>query len=176
MQPVRILVALFAVALVLPRVGAAQPRHRGSRETSKLEVKAIEKVVQDFQLALRTKNTVLLSSLMLDSNIVFASPVPPDPTRKARDTVDVNFTGLPSGGFAQFAAFIKGSKGLVEEKFYDVKIIQDANLAVVMFDFEFLQGGVVGNRGMEVWQLMKTPTGWKILSVVWTSKGPPPRS
>jgi hypothetical protein len=42
-----------------------------------------------------------------------------------------------------------------------------------MFDFEFVEGGAIKNRGMEVWQLMKTTAGWKILSVVWTSKGPP---
>ena len=172
MRHVQILVVLFAVAFLFPRAGAAEPPHRGSRETSKQEVQAIEKVVREFQLALRTKNTRLLSSLMLDSNILFSSPVPPDLARKARETVDVNFDGLPSGGFAQFASFIRSSKA-VEEKFYNVQITQDANLAVVMFDFEFLEAGVVKNRGLEVWQLMKTSSGWKIFSVVWTSKGPP---
>ncbi|HTE54811.1 MAG TPA: hypothetical protein VK698_28350 [Kofleriaceae bacterium] len=172
MRPVLILVVLVTVAALMPGLGAADPPHAGSRETSRQEVQAIEKVVRDFQVALRTKNTRLLSSLMLDSNIVFASPVPPDITQKARETVDVNFTGLPSGGFARFAALIQQSKG-IEEKFYNVKITQDANLAVVMFDFEFVEGGAIKNRGMEVWQLMKTTAGWKILSVVWTSKGPP---
>ena len=172
MRHVQRLVVLFVVALLVPGVGAADPRHPGSRETSKVEVQAIERVVRDFQVALKTKNTVLLSSLMLDSNIVFASPVPPDRVRKARETEDVHFTGLPAGGFGQFAGFIRESKA-VEEKFYNVTITQDANLAVVIFDFEFLESGVVGNRGMEVWQLMKTTAGWKILSVVWTSKGPP---
>jgi len=171
MRPVQVLLALFA-ALLFPAVGAADPPHRGSRQTSKQDVQAIEKVVRDFQVALRKKDTVLLSSLMLDSNIVFASPVPPELTRQARDTVDVNFTGLPSGGFGRFAGFIRDSKA-VEERFYGVQITQDANLAVVMFDFEFLEAGVIKNRGMEVWQMMKTPSGWKILSVVWTSKGPP---
>lgn len=172
MRQVLILVTLGAAAVITPGVGVTDPPHSGYRETSREEVRGIERVVRDFQVAIRTKNTKLLSSLLLDSNIVFASPVPPDRAQKARETVDVNFTGLPSGGFGQFASFIQQSKA-VEEKFYNVKITQDANLAVVVFDFEFVEDGAIKNRGMEVWQLMKTTAGWKIFSVVWTSKGPP---
>jgi hypothetical protein len=172
MRPVMILAAVLAALFFRPGAGAADPPHAGYRESSKQEVQAIEKIVQDFQVALRTKNAVLLSSLMLDSNILFASPMPPDRAQKVRETVDVNFTGLPASGFVPFASFIQQSKG-VEEKFYNVKITQDANLAVVVFDFDFVEGGAIKNRGMEVWQLMKTTAGWKILSVVWTSKGPP---
>lgn len=157
----------------LSRLAVAEPGVASRRQTSIDDQKAIEKVVRDFQLALKSKNTRLLSSLMLSSSILFVSPYAPERARQARESVDVNFTGLPPGGFFAFAEFVKGSKVSIEEKFYNVKITQDAHLAVVMFDYEFVEGGKIQNHGMEVWQLLKTATGWKIMSVVWTSKGAP---
>lgn len=62
----------------------------------------------------------------------------------------------------------------VEEKFYDVRITQDDNLALVMFDYEFLVDGKMENYGIESWQLMKTAGKWKIFSVVW-SQHPAPK-
>jgi hypothetical protein len=170
----RRLACLVVFIASLSRLAAADPI-ASRRQTSVDDQRAIEKVVRDFQLALKSKNTRLLSSLMLSSSILFVSPFPPDRTEEARATVDVNFTGLPPGGFYGFAEFIKGSKVPIEERFYNVSITQDAHLAVVTFDFEFVEGGSVRNHGLEVWQLLKTDRGWKIMSVVWTSKGPPKR-
>lgn len=42
----------------------------------------------------------------------------------------------------------------------------------VMLDFEFLEGGRVENYGVETWQMLKTADdSWKIISVVWSSRG-----
>jgi len=37
-----------------------------------------------------------------------------------------------------------------------------------MFDDEFLVGGKAENYGVETWQMIKVPAGWKIASVMWT--------
>jgi hypothetical protein len=81
---------------------------------------------------------------------------------------------LQAGGYAEFARFIETSKGAIEEKFYNVKITQDTNVAWVMFDYEFLIDGKAQNYGVETWQMMKvTGDKWKIASVMWTMNHPP---
>jgi hypothetical protein len=81
---------------------------------------------------------------------------------------------LRAGGYAEFARFIGSSKGAVEEKFYNVKITQDGNVAWVMFDYEFLVDGKAQNYGVETWQMMKVADDkWKIASVMWTMNHPP---
>lgn len=99
---------------------------------------AIEDVMKRFQAALIQKDTKLLSSLMLNSHIPFFSPVSAERIRKAQETIDVNYDGISGDGYPRFAEFIKKSQKPVQEKFYNVKIVQDANFAVVLFDFEFV--------------------------------------
>ncbi len=63
---------------------------------------------------------------------------------------------------------------MVEERFYNVRITQDDNTAVVMFDFDFRINDKITNHGLETWQMMKNKDGdWKIASVFWSSKGTP---
>jgi hypothetical protein len=70
---------------------------------------------------------------------------------------------------------VGGAKKPIQEKFYNVKITQDGHVAWVVFDFEFLNDNVVSNYGVEAWQMYKTDGKWKILSVVWTNRGAPPK-
>jgi hypothetical protein len=142
-------------------------RHLSSPE----DAKAIEAVIQNFQTALKSKDVKLLSSLMFNSNILFASPVKPALIQKIKGDMDVNFDGLSAGGYRSFAQFIAASKDQIEEKFYNVKIMQDDNFAVVLFDFEFIENEVVENYGVECWQMMKLDSGWKIFSVNWSTRG-----
>ena len=102
------------------------------------------------------------------------SPATPEGITAAREEFDTTFDGIAGGGYFSFANFLDREKGSIEEKFYNVSITQDANVSWVMFDFEFLKDEKVINHGVEVWQLMKTVDGsWKIVSVVWSSKGAP---
>ena len=68
---------------------------------------------------------------------------------------------------------IRREKGTIEERFYNIRITQDDNTAVVMFDFDFLRNGKISNHGLETWQMMQDKDSkWKIASVFWSSKGP----
>jgi ketosteroid isomerase-like protein len=153
---------------------ASAPAHIGRYTSSPQDKQAINKVIEDFQVALKTKNTKLLSTLVLNSNILFDAPGTPKDVAFARDKYDTTYDGLRAGGYHSFVNFIESTKETTEEKFYNVKITQDGNVAWVMFDYEFLMGGKAQNYGVEMWQMMKVADGkWKIASVMWTMNRPP---
>jgi ketosteroid isomerase-like protein len=167
----------FAPALLLASIlscgaaGAASPvpDYIGRHVSTPQDTQAINKVVADFQTAIKTKDSKLLSTLVLNANILFDSPLGPEGIAMVRNKHDVNFDGIRAGGYNGFAQFIGTSKDALEEKFYNVKITQDGNVAWVMFDYEFLENGKTQNYGVETWQMIKVADAqWKIVSVMWT--------
>ncbi len=135
---------------------------------------ALLKLCQQFQQALRDKDTNLLRSLLLNERILFNSPASPERTRQIRAQKNPQFDGVMANGAQAFIAFVGQSQQPVEERFYDIQIQQDQHLAWLHFDFEFLENGEVTNYGQEHWQVLKvSESEWKILSVVWSSHGKP---
>lgn len=165
---------LFSSFFCTSAFSADAPKYIVQYKSTVEDIKAINKVITDFQLAIKTKNSQLLSTLVLDNSILFTSPSNPQMIEKIRLKRDSNFNGIMSGGYPSFASFITEEKKEIEEKFYNIKIVQDKNIAWVTFDFEFIIDGSVDNFGIEVWQLMKVKDDqWKIFSVVWTNNSPP---
>ncbi|GGC66187.1 nuclear transport factor 2 family protein [Undibacterium terreum] len=161
-------------ALAQPTTQSSQSNHIGRHDSNPADIAAINQVTQDFRAALISKNIKQLSSLMLNSNILFSSPGSASFVKKINDSTDVNFDGIRSGGYPAFADFVANSADAIEEKFYNIKITQDGHVGWVMFDFEFLSNKKVENYGVETWQLLKAADGkWKIFSVVWSSHGAP---
>jgi len=148
---------------------AATPAHIGRHTSTPEDQREIAQVVADFQASIKKKDSRLLSSLMLNPDIPFVSPAPPEGIRKMRELLHPGADGLRAGAFYEFARMVRDSKEPLEERFYNVKITQDRNVAWVMFDYEFVEDGKVGNYGIETWQMMKNGEGrWKIASVWWT--------
>ena len=161
---------LFGCSLLAAGMAPAQtaPAHVGRHASTPEDMRAIEQVVADFQAALIAKDVKLLSSLMLHTNILFASPADDGFIKKMRDTTDVHFDGVAVAGYVCFANFILREPQRTEEKFYNVKITQDRHVAWVNFDYEFFVGDTLSNYGVEAWQMVKRDGEWKILSVVWS--------
>lgn len=59
-----------------------------------------------------------------------------------------------------------------EEVFRDVVIDTDGEVASVNFDYSFLLDGIEAMRGREMWHLVHTEDGWKIISVIWSHRTP----
>ena len=169
----RFLMLAAASALVIastPAFAADTPAYIGRYTTTAEDQREIRQVVADFQTALKTKDMRLLHSLMLNADIDWVSPPPPEAIKKIRENLDPTADGLSAGGFRGFARFIRESKVPVEERFYNLKITQDGHVAIVMFDYEFVEDGKVWNYGIETWQMLKNVDGkWKIGSVWWTT-------
>ena len=160
--------SLLAAGMAPAQTAPAAPAHVGRHASTPEDMRAIEKVVADFQAALIAKDVKLLSSLMLHTNILFASPADDGFIKKMRDTTDVHFDGVAVAGYVGFANFIQREPQRTEEKFYNVKITQDRHVAWVNFDYEFFVGDTLSNYGVEAWQMVKRDGEWKILSVVWS--------
>ncbi|NRR34356.1 hypothetical protein HSX11_29720 [Oxalobacteraceae bacterium] len=169
--------ALLATSIFLSSATASAtdtaPAYIGKHISTPQDTRAINKVIEDFQIAIKTKDRKLLSTLVLNSNILFDSPMNPEDIAYVRNTHDTSFDGLRAGGYGEFARVIGMSKESIEEKFYNVKITQDGNVAWVMFDYEFIRDGKTQNYGIETWQMMKVVgDNWKIASVMWTMNRP----
>ena len=160
--------SLLAAGMAPAQTAPAAPAHVGRHAATHEDLRAIEQVVADFQAALIAKDVRLLSSLMLHTNILFASPADDAFIKNMRDTTDVQFDGVGAGGYAAFANFIKREPQRTEEKFYNVKITQDRHVAWVNFDYELFVGDTLSNYGVEAWQMVRRDGEWKILSVVWS--------
>jgi hypothetical protein len=174
MPRLSILLLSFALAAPAFAVNEASPVHAARRVSTPEDIKAINEVTIEFQNAMIAKDPKRLSMLMLNSNILFASPPNAERVRNIREKLDVSFDGVTAGGYGSFAQFVGDPKSAARENFYNVSITQDGHLAWVLFDFDFVDSGKVVNHGVEAWQLLKTGEGkWKIFSVVWTSKGTP---
>jgi hypothetical protein len=167
--------SVLTVALLFSIAAFAEiPVYVGRHQSSPEDVNAIMQLTKDFRAAVTDKNVKQLSTLMFSSNILFASPASAATVKTINDKEDVNFDGVPSGGYGRFAQFLGSTRASLEERFYNINITQDGYLAWVIFDFEFVQDSKVARYGVEAWQVVKT-TGdkWKILSVVWSSHDAP---
>ncbi|EJL72703.1 Cif family virulence factor [Chryseobacterium populi] len=68
-----------------------------------------------------------------------------------------------------YKAFIRGFKDdKAEEKFDNIKIIEDGSIASANFDYSFWYDGKMSNWGKEIWTLMKINGSWKITSVTFS--------
>ena len=167
------LIACVISAFAL-NVSAQVPEYLGHHDPSTADNESIMQVTRDFRSALTGKDATKLEGLLVNTRILFTSPMPPESVRKARAQGDARTNAISESGASDFLRFVATSKQAIEERFYNIKITQDKHVAWVMFDFEFLENGRVENYGIETWQMIKTADeSWKIMSVVWSSHGAP---
>jgi hypothetical protein len=143
------------------------PAYASKRISNPEDIQAIKQVIEDFRLAIINKDGKKLSTLVLNSRILFTSPGDQKAVDKIREK-DVHFDGVGVGGFYNFSNFVSTATDKIEEKFYNVEITQDGVLAWVMFDYEFYENEKLSNYGVENWQMRKIDGKWKIFSVIWS--------
>lgn len=167
----RLIYRLFLLpALCLSLSASAEtPDYIGKHVTTPVDLAAINQVIETFRTAIINKDPRTMNSLMLDTHVLFNAAPPPDLIRKNREKYDINFDGVLPDGLQGFNQYLGEEKQSIEEKFYNIKITQDANTAWVAFDYEFQIAGKTTNYGIETWQLIQNADAqWKIISVVWT--------
>ena len=72
--------------------------------------------------------------------------------------------------------FFPPKTDVMEEKFWDIDIKTDGEIASIYFKYSFHIGDYKYNWGDEAWDLVKTADGWKIVSVIYsTTENPEPR-
>lgn len=163
--------ALLSVLLALAG-GPAMAARNDDRD-----VAAIRQVVEAFRTSILQKDKARFTALFFsddpqrvtwqfvndDARLARLRGVKPD-AKKARY--------LPQSNYLSFIDSIVTSAQASEEVFSDLRIDTDGEVASVGFDYAYLEDGRQTNRGRELWQLVRTEDGWKIISVVWTMRDP----
>ncbi|MFT3763877.1 MAG: nuclear transport factor 2 family protein [Pseudoxanthomonas sp.] len=169
MQSRAILLAAF-LGLALPGTALA------ARNEAK-DVDAIRKIVESVRTSIIDKDKATFLGLFVSDDpreVNWRSVVDDAWLARIRETKpDAKKTRyLPQVNHVSFIESIASSKKSSEEKFSNIRIDTDGEIASVDFDYAFLTDGRQTNRGREMWQLLRTEGGWKIVSVIWSVRDP----
>jgi hypothetical protein len=163
---IRLCLCVLALAACAPHPGlgpapSAPSSSAALSPAASEDQRAIAAMPDAFRAAMAAHDGQALLGLMLGPDVPFqsvlATPAPPQ-----RSTA------------GDFAALIAQPANAWDEKFSDVQITSDGALGVLDARYEFYSAGKLGNSGREVWVLLRTPAGWKITSVTWSIRLPPP--
>ncbi|OCA76867.1 hypothetical protein BBH99_11790 [Chryseobacterium contaminans] len=126
--------------------------------------KEIRKVMNNFMESIKTRNEAQYLSLFQEP--VLWTGIYKDRTQAKR----LEKNPKAEYYFADdYKAFIKGFKDdKSEEKFDNIKIVEDGAVASANFDYSFWYDGKMENWGKEIWTLMKINGIWKITSVTFS--------
>ncbi len=159
---VLVVLLICALASQAPAQGQ-EPKFNSNPE----DITKIRGVLEEFRQDIIHKDGNALTKLVLNPNVFFHHINRQDEVDSARKK-DAQFDGIGPSQLDGFAQFLATTKDKVEEKFRNIEIRQDGPLALVTFNYDFVDNDEVTNSGIEHWQMCKIDGQWKILSVVWT--------
>lgn len=151
-----------------------------AKQNDPADVAAIHKVVEQFRTSIINKDKPTFTSLFFsdkpeevtwqwvvdDVGIALLRKRKPDAHKAIR---------VPGENYLSFIdSIVKPDARPAEEKFSDVRVDTDGEVAAVNFDYSYLDGGRETNWGREMWQLVRTDAGWKIISIIYSVR--PPKS
>jgi len=139
-------------------------------------VQQIEAVIEAFRTAIIDKDKARFAGLFLHDDITWQDVTGdaslqrireqrPDATKVRVDLRDSHLS---------FIDGIVSDPDRSEEKFRNVRIDTDGDIASVHFDYSFHSNDRETNHGEEAWHLVRTDDGWKIASVIWSMNATPP--
>lgn len=123
--------------------------------------KDIRQVMTDFMNCIKTRDEAKFVSLFQEP--VLWTGVYTERTYKKVLEKDSNEKSFFTDNYKAFIKSFKDNKS--EERFDNVKIIEDGSIASANFDYSFWYDGKMLNWGKEIWTLMKINGLWKITSV-----------
>lgn len=138
----------------------------------------IEAVIKAFDKAITDKDKEGFMRLFLRENITWAS-VSTDRTlayyrARLKDPTE-QIPKVMGATPRMFIGRIAADPEPGTEIFENVRIDTDGDIAHVWFDYSFMAGDYRSNWGKEAWHMVRTESGWKIASVIYsTEKNPEP--
>lgn len=132
----------------------------------------IVKVVDDFMSAIKNKDEQTFTNLFYSNSVPWLGV----DAKKRKGSLPSN-DGIIYATHLGFIGWIASSKENIEEKYWDLDIKSDGEIASVYFKYSLHIGEYKMNWGDEAWDLIKTIDGWKIVSVIYSATyNPNPRS
>lgn len=170
--------ALSAAALVISLVlsGHQSAHAYDNVETSKRQ---IEQIVESFRLAIINKDPSSFMNLFLREDISWTTVYTDGSVERYNagltDAKNPPAQKVQAGHARKFIESVSRNKDARSETISNVRIDTDGEIAHVWFDYVFMVGDHKNNWGKESWQLVRTESGWKIASVVWSAEENPAR-
>ena len=142
------------------------------------DVAAVREVVEKFRTSIIRKDKATFVSLFYsdkpehvtwqfvvdDPRLTRFQKTKPE-ARKARRIPESNYLTFIDG-------ITKPEAKPSEEEFRNILVDTDGEIASVNFDYSYLAGGKETNWGREMWHLVRTEAGWKIISVIFSVRDP----
>lgn len=123
----------------------------------------IQHVMKDFLNCIKTKDSVKFYSLFYEEPVVWVGTIKNKSYQKIL-LKNPKEKQVFSDSYKEFMKMV-GKSSDMEEKYDNVEIIEDGNIASVNFDYSFWFKGKMLNWGKEIWTLVKSDGKWKITSV-----------
>ncbi|SHE76585.1 hypothetical protein [Pedobacter caeni] len=154
---------LVTIVLFLSGYHLAYSQNETEQNPHKIE---LQKVLDTFMSSLKAKDSTSMYNLFYDGQVTWVG-VYKDNTQQKRTEKDANALNYKTADYKSwFRSTTQGS--VKEEKFYNVNMDTDGNIASITFDFSFWAGGKKGLWGKESWGLVKIKNEWKITSVIFS--------
>lgn len=163
--PVLLLAALAPVAHAVPPPPAA---FAGHHEATAEDRAAIERLLDAYRAAVKNGDEASFAALLLNERVPFL-------TVEAADLGTVQAKNVDVQRYPDFRAAVFGSGKHYEQRFDNIRILQDGALAQVSLDFVTVAAGTgKGGYGWKTLELLKVAGGWRIASEFYTAYGLPP--
>ncbi|HEV8694065.1 MAG TPA: nuclear transport factor 2 family protein [Lysobacter sp.] len=130
----------------------------------------IEEVIDTFRAAIINRDKDRFNKLFLHEHTVWQNVMSDEGLQRIRqkNPQAVKVRVNPERTYRSFIEGIVSNEARSEEKFRNVRIDTDGDIASVYFDYSFHAGDRETNYGHEAWHLVNTDEGWKIVSVIWS--------
>ena len=167
--------AFFFVALLALSFG---PQPAMAVQNDPKDVAAVREVVEAFRASIIKKDKATFVSLFVSDNPEHVTwQLVDDDARVARLKTFVpearRVVRWPENNFlAMVDRTVAAGSESIEEVFRDVVIDTGGEIASVNFNYSLLVDGTEEHWGREMWHLVRTDDGWKIISVIWSQRDP----
>lgn len=167
------MIKLALVAALMPCVGSGQAVEVPAYTRSQAE-QDLRGVIETFRTSIIRKDKAAFLALFhkgpvvwqgVDSDALVAKSERPA-SSDAKVAID------PARNPLSFIEDIANEAERSEEKFDNVVIDTDGDVASITFDFIYLLNDRPINVGKESWHLVRSESGWKIMSVIYSNRKP----
>ncbi|WP_294297236.1 nuclear transport factor 2 family protein [uncultured Chryseobacterium sp.] len=127
----------------------------------------IAQVVQQFRKSIIKKDSATFHRLFHEHPVVWVGVIKNGSQRKRLEKDPGNNKNYFSDTYKNFFRYIM-EQGSKDEKFENIRIINDDVVASITFNYCFLEENTINNWGSEYWHLIKAEGKWKIVSVIYS--------
>ena len=167
------MIHLALIAALAPGIASGQAAAAPAYTRSQAE-QDLRGVIETFRTSIIRKDKAAFLALFHDAPVVWQGVDSDALVAKSgrRAGVDAKVAFDPAQNPRSFIEGIANEKGRSEERFGDVAIDTDGDVASITFDFVYLLNDRPINVGKESWHLVRSESGWKIVSVIYSNKDP----